>query len=314
MSEKNSEQPRSVDSRVPKRIVILVDGTGNSDADAKEMGNDVTNVIRLRDCLVKDEFQSIHYLTGVGTSENFVYDAKAGITGMGAEEKKDEALRFLQKTRTAHSSVYLFGFSRGAAICRDLANAIVQRMPETKIEMIGLWDTVAAFGIPLKFGRIDFDEINIGKELVIPRSVGRTVHLLSIDETRKPFEPTLIDARDDVEEVWFAGSHADVGGGFEQRELADITLRYMIRRAKQAGLRFVDAFVDAIPVNDDGHGGINGNNWKAFFGPRKITVHENGSPSTKHPRIHRTVQKRLMAGGYAPKNLLDLNGKFTVVD
>jgi hypothetical protein len=39
-------------------------------------------------------------------------------------------------------------------------------------------------------------------------------------------------------QVWFPGVHSDVGGGYEDRQLADITLRWMVEGAETAGLAF----------------------------------------------------------------------------
>ena len=41
-------------------------------------------------------------------------------------------------------------------------------------------------------------------------------------------------------QVWFAGAHADVGGGYPDAELSDISLAWMIAQLKARGLRFVD--------------------------------------------------------------------------
>jgi hypothetical protein len=39
-----------------------------------------------------------------------------------------------------------------------------------------------------------------------------------------------------IEQVWFAGAHSDVGGGYLARRLADIPLVWMARKAEQEGL------------------------------------------------------------------------------
>jgi hypothetical protein len=39
-----------------------------------------------------------------------------------------------------------------------------------------------------------------------------------------------------IEQVWFAGAHSDVGGGYITRKLADIPLVWMARKAEQDGL------------------------------------------------------------------------------
>ena len=43
----------------------------------------------------------------------------------------------------------------------------------------------------------------------------------------------------DVKQVWFAGVHSDIGGGYAEPEsgLARIALAWMVREAKKAGLQ-----------------------------------------------------------------------------
>jgi hypothetical protein len=45
--------------------------------------------------------------------------------------------------------------------------------------------------------------------------------------------------------VWFPGVHCDVGGSYEEEELANITLQWMIGNAKTCGLAFDDTAVAA---------------------------------------------------------------------
>jgi T6SS, Phospholipase effector Tle1-like, catalytic domain len=76
---------------------------------------------------------------------------------------------------------------------------------------------------------------------------------LAIDEERSSFRPTpwTRDPRADqhVEQVWFAGVHSDVGGGYPDPALAEIALLWMADRARECGLVLqADAF-PASPEN-----------------------------------------------------------------
>jgi hypothetical protein len=52
--------------------------------------------------------------------------------------------------------------------------------------------------------------------------------------------------------VWFAGVHSDVGGGYLDHELGDITLLWMVDRARRCGLAFdADAFARRPSGNAD---------------------------------------------------------------
>lgn len=113
--------------------------------------------------------------------------------------------------------------------------------PSREIKFAGVWDTVGALGIPFSFlgflNREDeFYDTKIGPNVRIAR------HALAIDELRSDFEPTIWTPQEnmDVQQVWFAGVHADVGGGYKPDKdgshLSDIPLAWMMREADAAGL------------------------------------------------------------------------------
>ena len=111
---------------------------------------------------------------------------------------------------------------------------------DAEIRFLGVWDTVGALGIP---GGL-FSPENAKKfafhDTGPCAAMKRGCHALAIDEHRHEFVPTLWTepAPDGVkiEQVWFAGAHADVGGGYVTRELADIPLVWMAKKAEQDGL------------------------------------------------------------------------------
>ena len=60
--------------------------------------------------------------------------------------------------------------------------------------------------------------------------VKNAFHALAIDEHREAYAPTLwtdIEPGRNVKQLWFAGCHCDIGGGYESHALADVTLRWM---------------------------------------------------------------------------------------
>lgn len=110
-----------------------------------------------------------------------------------------------------------------------------------EIRFVGAWDTVGALGVPFSlmglFDRKDeFYDTKLGSNVRIAR------HALAIDERREDFEPTLWEPRDglDLEQVWFAGSHSDIGGGYpadgQGLFASDIALDWMVSQARSAGL------------------------------------------------------------------------------
>jgi len=100
-----------------------------------------------------------------------------------------------------------------------------------------VYDTVAAMdGIHTKGETISSDVVFENGSLN-PR-ISRAVHIVSLDENRIAFEPTLIN-RDDanpnrISEIWFPGVHSDIGGGYWHDGLADVSLSYMIDACKTA--------------------------------------------------------------------------------
>lgn len=106
------------------------------------------------------------------------------------------------------------------------------------IHFMGIWDTVSSVGW-------------IANPLSIPYAaklpnVLHIRHAVAIDERRAFFRtnllnrPTLVDDQPGIEEVWFPGVHADVGGGYKESEsgLSKLALEWMLCEAEQLGLRF----------------------------------------------------------------------------
>jgi len=110
---------------------------------------------------------------------------------------------------------------------------------DCKPHFVGVWDTVSSVGWvdnPLKLPfSADNPDINIGR------------HAIAIDERRAFFRtnrwiPSTELAEHgprDLLQVWFAGVHSDVGGGYTEKEsgLSKIALEWMLEEAKAAGLK-----------------------------------------------------------------------------
>ncbi len=90
---------------------------------------------------------------------------------------------------------------------------------------IGVFDTVPALG----FGRDDFPDDH-RTELYASEGY----HALAIDEQRNDFRPLRFDDQikpdQQLDEVWFAGAHADVGGGYDSKGLESIARQWMLRK------------------------------------------------------------------------------------
>lgn len=128
------------------------------------------------------------------------------------------------------------------------------------IHFIGVWDTVGALGIPLGMLRKITRSRHQFHDTELSGSVKNAYHALAIDERRPPFQPTLWEYKPKpgqvVEQVWFPGVHTNVGGGYPDQSLADISLGWMIAKAKAAGLAFDPNVEKAHPLNPDPEGKI----------------------------------------------------------
>ena len=223
--------------------------------------------------------------------------------------------------------------------------------PVKRIRFVGVWDTVAAYGLPL-------DEMTRGvSRWIVPlelpthtldrERVMRACQALALDEERTTFHPELWTERvvppsqfdpdkkraikdEQLSQVWFAGVHSNVGGGYPDDTLAYIPFVWMITEAQRCGLKFKsdapvappavpadpDTFKNAITKRDkdgriyDPRAGLG-----AYYryGPRKLvqlcnykySKKEDDEVQIERPKIHESVFRRIdnHAHAYAPVGL-----------
>jgi uncharacterized protein (DUF2235 family) len=126
--------------------------------------------------------------------------------------------------------------------CREAVEFRLRYSREIPIHTIGLFDCVGSLGIPLDaFARLNrtFYEYH---DVTLSSIVANAYHAVAIDEHRSVFNVTMWDppapVDQNLEQRWFAGSHADVGGGVPDRRLSDLSLRWMMERALEHGIIF----------------------------------------------------------------------------
>lgn len=110
-----------------------------------------------------------------------------------------------------------------------------------RIHFIGVWDTVGALGVPLLnwSHAEDFHDTELGER------VDHAYHALAIDEHRKDYQATLWTrvpdpGRQVVEQRWFPGAHANVGGGYSDDLLPEPPLAWIAGKARDCGLALSD--------------------------------------------------------------------------
>jgi len=270
---------------VAKNIVICIDGTGNEFGQSNSNVVKLYSILKY-DSQSQIAFYhpglgtmgSPNALSGFSQWWTKVYGLAFGYGLNGALE---DCYTFLMENYEEQDSIYIFGFSRGAYCARALAAMIhmyglvqkgnepliqyvlkmfktKKRPPEVfqlaaefkstfsrccKMHFVGVWDTVSSIGWLYDPVSLPFTAMNPDVE------VGR--HAISIDERRAAFRQNLWKTDpnhpQDIEQVWFAGVHSDIGGGYSEPEsgLAKITLEWMIEKAEAYGL-----LVDASRKND----------------------------------------------------------------
>lgn len=260
-----------------KNIIICCDGTNNEYKVPFTNVLKLHNLLR-RPTMEQRELpeQIIYYDPGVGTLSwpwALTWLARKisillGLAfGVGILQNVQDAYTFLMKTYEPGDRIYIFGFSRGAYTARALAAMLYkvgllrpgrenmlpyalkmfqnERDPRTyvgfkatfgrscPVHFLGLWDTVKSVGWIYNPLSLPFTTRN-------PK-VSVVRHAISIDERRCFYRQNLWGKpykNQDVLQVWFAGVHCDVGGGYPEAEsgLSKITLKWMVEEAIQHGL------------------------------------------------------------------------------
>ena len=139
--------------------------------------------------------------------------------------------------------------------------------------------------------------------------IQHAVQALSIDDARAAFEPRLWEADPNVEQVWFAGVHSNVGGGYPKQGMSLVTLAWMMQKASQRELRILsddhNRYWEHGNVDDklyDSRAGLGVfYRWK----PRDMQRLWEEQKAGSLPKVHLSVLERIAHGtdGYAPGTL-----------
>jgi uncharacterized protein (DUF2235 family) len=203
---------------------------------------------------------------------------------------------------------------------------------KVEIKFLGLWDTVAAYGLP-------FDELTQAWDFIFPlsfpdRNLGSIIdhacHALALDDERHSFHPELWNENEDdykkaeeywqrpvserLTQVWFAGMHSNLGGGYPDDALAHVPLNWMIEQAGNNDLRFKEderqRLREAADVNGKMYDSRQGLGGLYRYLPRSLAdlTQENGKKDRviiDTPKIHESVFTRInnRVDGYAPIGL-----------
>ena len=173
------------------------------------------------------------------------------------------------------------------------------------IAAIGVWDTVGALGIPVYASEDRRLDLFRFADTDLSGLVNNGFHALAIDEHRVDFAPTMWNPRSGIEQVWFAGAHADVGGGYEETGLSDFGLAWMADRLGRIGLQYKDP----LPIVPAGNiAGELHDSWNAL--PYRLRP-PFMRPIANDATVHVSVRDRRSAlANYQPGNLRNWAGTY----
>ncbi len=210
--------------------------------------------------------------------------------------------------------------------CHDLS----AKDTKDPVKLIGVWDTVCAVGLPFTRLARYFNKYIYHytfSEHSLHPSIAYAYQALSIDDQRATFHPEIWDEskkqeQQKIEQVWFAGVHANVGGGYPKQGMSLVALDWMLEKAQLKddkgqvqGVRFTLEDLAHYKAHKNVHDKLyDSRAGLAFFyryKPRDI--HKLCQDRAVLPQIHASVIERIQLGseGYAPGNL---PRRFTVVD
>lgn len=234
--------------------IYAFDGTGQQDITPQSRDADDTNISRFLQVAGVDDVEEA-YKAGVGTRHGFIGKAIGGVFGAGARSRLADMFALLEaEFKAGDEQIVIVGYSRGAAMALHFANMISEATLEDRsgrrrkappIAFLGLFDAVASFGLSFTIGEIiDFQGMNLGWDLTVPANIQHCRHALAAHERRETFRPTRLNpggTNPHIEEMWFRGCHADIGGGNGNRGLNAISLCWLLEGAQRAGVAVDEA-------------------------------------------------------------------------
>jgi uncharacterized protein (DUF2235 family) len=184
---------------------------------------------------------------------------------------------------------------------------------EVRIRFVGVWDTVDAVGLPFHLSDVLNTTLYRFKfpDYKLSPLVDEARHALALDDDRLSFTPLLWDERDEttdrIRQVWFAGAHSNVGGGYPKQGMSLAALDWMLTEAERVGLRILAAerqqYRDHANVDDklyDPRAGIG-----IFYRWRVRDMAALCFRAGVAPKLHLSTVERIAHGtdDYAPGNL-----------
>jgi uncharacterized protein (DUF2235 family) len=292
---------------VVKRIFIGIDGTANSAFFDKFYSNVYRINLALQFRAKDGSPQLFFYFSGVGTASYKWLGILGKAFGEGIDALILQAYVNLVSNYEPGDKIYVFGFSRGAVAARALTglisrsglvryecspliatawrhflgdsneNYLAQKHnvthPEAGVDFLGVWDTVNGISPESAKKKSLFRQLRFAN-FNLDASVKSGIHILSIDDTRKFFEPTPWDkaskATQKMEQIWLPGVHSDIGGGYSNSFISTVSLLTMIDRLAEhcPDVDFDANYIENVLVqslSEDGNDIVINDEWSERF-------------------------------------------------
>ena len=180
------------------------------------------------------------------------------------------------------------------------------------IRFLGVWDTVDAYGLPIDEMTRAYDRMVwplSAKDRNLSSRVQRACHALALDEQRESFEPMLWNeggephtthshiSDERLTQIWFAGVHSNVGGGYADDALSHVALNWIMEEStRQDGLKFLPhehlRLRNAADLNGPAYDSRRGIGSFYRYQPRNLEKLCNG----KNPGLENQIRSWLVTG------------------
>ncbi|KAI1367782.1 hypothetical protein F5Y08DRAFT_336317 [Xylaria arbuscula] len=205
------------------------------------------------------QFQIIYYQSGVGSRSTLIDRLLGGAFGTGISENIREAYAFICANYVNGDEIVLLGFSRGAFTARSIGGMISDLGLLTRVGQEYFYPIFKDMqnwsneGYADPFPTVPFtnkpkgtNAADIYRERLVENGYSRVrgnngtgapIRVLAIgvwDTERRQEE----QATSDLRQVWFPGSHGNIGGGWPDQGVADTTLAWMMDQLSSVGCEF----------------------------------------------------------------------------
>ncbi|MBV1865196.1 MAG: DUF2235 domain-containing protein [Rhodobacteraceae bacterium] len=325
-------------SRPQHKHIIVIDGTKSNLREGTETNAGL--LYRLLQEATSRDNTTLWYNAGI--QGHGLWNWVTIASGWGINDMIKGAYTQLCRNYQPGDLIYLFGFSRGAYAARSVAGMIYRlglvrqssarrrkinmafHLYETDIsgppletfrdlhchrhvgiEMIGVWDTVKALGLPYPLLTHLAPMATEFHDDQVSEPVKNAFQALAIDEDRTAFCPVLWDTepgwKGHLEQAWFSGAHADIGGQVNTRNsargLSNIPLVWMLERVEICGIPLPQGWRDRFPCDPNAAAIGNRSGIARFFLLRKSRV--IGDKPGEY--IHGSVTRRNLSAPISPQ-------------